>query len=103
MLTIRGKSAYLRGGMNKLHERSWHQSIVEQVSTPYSLTPCVGETFKGQQIDHIDQTNESDLAFLTRLADQCNAIATVKSGRLLFIKAGQGSTASGLPQPAITR
>lgn len=102
VLTIRGKSAYLRGGMNKLHERSWHQGIVEQVSTPYSLTPCVGETFKGQQIDHIDQTNESDLAFLTRLADQCNAIATVKSGRLLFIKAGQGSTASGLPLPAIT-
>ncbi|MDX7596239.1 phage late control D family protein [Aeromonas caviae] len=106
VLTIRGKSADLRGGMNKLRERSWHQttvnSIVEQLATPYQLTPCVGDSLKGQQIDHIDQTNESDLAFLTRLAVQCDAIATVKSGRLMFIKAGQGTTASGMPLPAIT-
>lgn len=106
VLTIRGKSADLCGGMNKLRERSWHQStvgsIVEQVATPYALTPCVGEAFKSQQVDHIDQTNESDLAFLTRLAVQCDAIATVKSGRLIFIKAGQGTTASGMPLPAIT-
>lgn len=106
VLTIRGKSADLRGGMNKLRERSWHQttinSIVEQLAAPYQLTPCVGDSLKGQLIDHIDQTNESDLAFLTRLAGQCDAIATVKSDRLMFIKAGQGTTASGQPLPAIT-
>ncbi len=106
VLTIRGKSADLRGGMNKLRERSWHQttvnSIVEQLAASYQLTPCVGNSLKGQQIDHIDQANESDLAFLTRLAVQCDAIATVKSGRLMFIKAGQGTTASGMPLPAIT-
>lgn len=106
VLTIRGKSADLRGGMNKLRERSWHQitvsSIVEQLAAPYQLTPCVGDSLKGQLIDHIDQTNESDLAFLTRLAGQCDAIATVKSARLMFIKAGQGTTASGQPLPAIT-
>lgn len=106
MLTIRGKSADLRGGMNTLRERSWHQttvnSIVEQLAAPYQLTPCVGDSLKGQLIDHIDQTNESDLAFLTRLAVQCDAIVTVKSARLMFIKAGQGTTASGQPLPAIT-
>ncbi|MGY3945610.1 contractile injection system protein, VgrG/Pvc8 family [Aeromonas tecta] len=106
VLTIRGKSADLRDGMNKLRERSWHQtivsSIVDQVAAPYKLTPCVGDSLKGQLIDHIDQTNESDLAFLTRLTGQCDAITTVKSGRLMFIKAGQGTTASGQPLPAIT-
>ncbi|MFL9598814.1 phage late control D family protein, partial [Aeromonas veronii] len=45
---------------------------------------------------------ESDLAFLTRLATEQDAIATVKSGRLMFIKAGNGFTASGKPLPAIT-
>lgn len=89
VLTIRGKSADLRGGMNKLRERSWHQttvnSIVEQLAAPYQLTPCVGDSLKGQLIDHIDQTNESDLAFLTRLAGQCDAIATVKSLSLIHI------------------
>lgn len=106
VLTIRGSSADLRGGMNKLRERSWHQStvgsIVEQVAASYQLTPCVGDSLKGQLIDHIDQANESDLAFLTRLAGQYDAISTVKSGRLMFIKAGQGTTAKGLPLSAIT-
>ncbi|MFQ1687670.1 contractile injection system protein, VgrG/Pvc8 family [Aeromonas veronii] len=106
VLTIRGKSADLRGGMNKLRERSWHfetiGAIVEQLAARYGLTPSVGEAFKGMVIDHIDQTNESDLAFLTRLATEQDAIATVKSGRLMFIKAGNGTTASGKPLPAIT-
>lgn len=106
MLTIRGKSADLRGDMNKLRERSWRDEtidgLVSQLAARYSLTPSVGTSFKGQIIDHIDQTNESDLAFLTRLADQWDAIATVKSGRLLFIKAGQAITASGQPLPTVS-
>lgn len=106
VLTIRGKSADLRGDMNKLRERSWRDetidSLVSQLAARYDLTPSVGASFKGQLIDHIDQTNESDLAFLTRLADQWDAIATVKSGRLLFIKAGQATTASGQPLPAVS-
>ena len=106
VLTIRGKSADLSGEMNKLRERSWHfetiGAIVEQLAARYGLTPSVGEAFKGMVIDHIDQTNESDLAFLTRLATEQDAIATVKSGRLMFIKAGNGTTASGKPLPAIT-
>ncbi|HEH9401438.1 TPA: phage late control D family protein, partial [Aeromonas sobria] len=105
-LSIRGKSADLSGGMNKLRERSWHNeyigAIVEQLAARYGLTPSVGEAFKGMMIDHIDQTNESDLAFLTRMATEQDAIATVKSGRLMFIKAGNGTTASGKPLPAIT-
>ncbi|MGL4921309.1 MAG: phage late control D family protein [Aeromonas veronii] len=105
-LSIRGKSADLSGGMNKLRERSWHNeyigAIVEQLAARYGLTPIVGDAFKGMMIDHIDQTNESDLAFLTRLATEHDAIATVKSGRLMFIKAGNGTTASGRPLPAIT-
>ncbi|WP_421352293.1 phage late control D family protein [Aeromonas sp. 604443] len=106
LLTLRGKSADLRGGMNKLREHSWHfetiGAIVEQLAARYGLTPSVGDAFKGMVIDHIDQTNESDLAFLTRLATEQDAIATVKSGRLMFIKAGNGTTASGKPLPAIT-
>ncbi|MFM5577136.1 phage late control D family protein [Aeromonas veronii] len=106
VLTIRGKSADLRGGMNKLRERSWHfetiGAIVEQLAARYGLTPSVDDAFKGMVIDHIDQTNESDLAFLTRLATEQDAIATVKSGRLMFIKAGNGTTASGKPLPAVT-
>lgn len=105
-LTIRGKSADLRGNLNKLRQTSYHQqtvgSIVEAIAQRYSLTPAVAERFQGMQIDHIDQQNESDPAFLTRLAGQCGALTTIKSGRLLFISQGKGLTASGKPLPSVT-
>ncbi|STV22682.1 late control gene D protein [Klebsiella pneumoniae] len=53
-------------------------------------------------LDHLDQTNESDASFLMKLARQYGAIASVKDGNLLFIRQGQGKTASGKPLPVIT-
>ncbi|MGK3384805.1 hypothetical protein ACSLOB_29880, partial [Escherichia coli] len=40
------------------------------------------------EIDHADQTEESDMSFLTRMAEMLGAITTVKSGNLLFIMPG---------------
>lgn len=40
--------------------------------------------------------------FLMRLARQYGAIASVKNGNLLFIRQGQGKSASGKPLPVIT-
>ncbi len=50
----------------------------------------------------MDQTNESDASFLMKLARQYGAIASVKDGNLLFIRQGQGRTASGKQLPVIT-
>ncbi|EBP9308316.1 phage late control D family protein, partial [Salmonella enterica] len=57
------------------------------------------------EIDHADQTDESDMSFLTRMADMLGAIATVKNGSLLFILPGGGVTADGkaLPSFSLTR
>jgi len=105
-LTIRGKSADLRGSLNKLRQTSYHQqtvgSIVDTIAQRHGFTPACAERFKGMLIDHIDQQNESDPAFLTRLAGQCGALTTIKSGRLLFIGQGKGLTASGKPLPSVT-
>ncbi|XEI33352.1 phage late control D family protein [Aeromonas veronii] len=104
-LTIRGKSADLRGNLNKLRQTSYHQqtvgSIVDAIAQRHSLIPACAERFKGMQIDHIDQQNESDPAFITRLAGQCGALTSIKSGRLLFIGQGKGLTASGKPLPSV--
>lgn len=62
----------------------------------------VSRALDGQLVDHIDQTAESDANLLSRLAKMFDAIATVKNGKLLFIKAGEATTASGKPLPAIT-
>ncbi|WP_274537478.1 contractile injection system protein, VgrG/Pvc8 family, partial [Escherichia coli] len=48
---------------------------------------------------------ESDAKFLTRLAERNGGEVSVKMGKLLFLKAGQGVTSSGkkIPQITITR
>ncbi|MGL4734294.1 MAG: phage late control D family protein [Enterovibrio sp.] len=101
ILTIRGKSADLRGSLQKSREHSYHQqtigAIVDTIGARHQLTTKVSEQLAEELVDHIDQANESDANFLTRLAEQFDAIATVKNGLLLFIKAGQASSASGKP------
>ncbi|RKT98968.1 hypothetical protein C7H84_33975 [Burkholderia sp. Nafp2/4-1b] len=53
-------------------------------------------------IPRVDQFGESDLHFVTRLARQVGATATVKAGRLPVLPRGAGKCASGKPLPAVT-
>lgn len=108
-VTIRARSADLRGSLMNRHERSFHKTtlgkIVQQIADENQLQAMVGDEYKNLEIKHIDQTDESSISFLTRLAEEHDAIATVKNGRLLFIKSGKSTTASGqkLPEFIITR
>lgn len=105
-VTIRARSADLRGSLMNRHERSFHATtigkIVKQIAEENRLKPTVGKEFENYAIKHIDQTNESSINLLQRLAEEHDAIATVKNGNLLFIKAGNSTTASGKPLPAIS-
>lgn len=105
-LTLRARSADLRSGLTTQRERSFHQqtvgAIVKIIAEENDLIPMVSPLLASQVVDHIDQTNESSANLLTRLAKQFDAIATVKSGRLMFIHAGGGVSASGKPLPGVT-
>lgn len=72
------------------------------VAARHKLKMALGEDLSDKPVEHIDQTNESDGSFLMRLARQYGAIASVKNGNLLFIRQGQGKSASGKPLPVIT-
>jgi phage protein D len=100
-LTIRARSADLRAGLSVKKERSWHQTtvgaIVETIAKQNNIQHRLGQGLAEQAISHIDQTSESDASFLSRLAKMFDAIATVKDSSLLFMKAGQATTASGQP------
>jgi phage protein D len=106
VLRIGARSADLRGNLAAKRTESWHRvsidAVVRSIASRHTLKPLVGEQLAGVRLEHIDQTNESDISFLSRLAERFDAIATVKAGRLLFIPAGEGATATGLPIPAIT-
>lgn len=105
-LSIRATSADMAAGLTTQRERPWHDitvgAIVLTIAEENGLLPHVPDSLANQKIDHIDQTNESSANFLTRLAAMFDAIATVKSGFLLFIPAASGRTASGQPIPAVT-
>jgi phage protein D len=53
-------------------------------------------------LGHTDQTDESDINLLTRLARANGAEATIKQKKLLIFRAGTAQTASGKKLPPIT-
>lgn len=109
VLTIRARSADMRGGLTTQRERSWHGqtlgTIVATIADEVGLIPVVAKQLLDQVLAHVDQTNESAANLLTRLARMYDAIATVKDGKLLLFPAAGGVTATGkaLPEVTITR
>lgn len=105
-LTLRARSADLRTGLTTKREQSWHSTtlgaIVRSIAGRHALTAAIAQAIESRAIAHIDQTDESDANFLTRIAQDYDAIATVKAGRLLFTPAGQATTASGKPLQGVT-
>ncbi|WJY14474.1 phage late control D family protein [Pectobacteriaceae bacterium CE90] len=105
-LTLRARSADFRQTLNLKRERSWHKTtvgaMVNDIAARHKLTPALDSDTAAQAVDHIDQTNESDCSFLMRLAKDHGAIAAVKDGHLLFLRQGQGKTASGKALPVAT-
>ncbi|WP_225085142.1 phage late control D family protein [Pectobacterium colocasium] len=105
-LTISARSADFRDTFNVKREYSWHNVtvgfVVSAIASRYGLKAGVTERLAKLELDHADQTNESDISFLTRMAEMVGAIATIKNGMLLFIVPGQAVSQSGKPLPAIT-
>jgi phage protein D len=105
-LTIRARSADMRGQLPGKRTQSWHDltlgEIVTTIADRNQLDPVVAAALNSIRIGHIDQTEESDLNFLTRLGERYDAIAAIKAGRMLLTVAGEGLTASGRAMPSIT-
>ncbi|WP_158935290.1 phage late control D family protein [Burkholderia sp. S171] len=98
-LTIRARSASLTKELGERIERSWHGetigAIVRKIAGKHSLKPAIAEALSKITIAHIDQTHESDMSFLTRLAKRYDAVMNVKDSNLLFMPIGHGTTAKG--------
>ncbi|MEO3990238.1 contractile injection system protein, VgrG/Pvc8 family [Pseudocitrobacter cyperus] len=108
-VTITARSADFRQKFSIAYEESWHDTtlgaIVNTIAARNNLEASVAESLAGIAVSHIDQSKESDAAFLTRLASLNGGIVSVKNGRLLVLKAGSATNASGqtLPERTILR
>jgi phage protein D len=99
ILTIRARSASMTKEMGERIERSWHGetigAIVRKIAGKHGLKPAIADALAKVAIAHIDQTHESDMSFLTRLAKRYDAVMNVKDTHLLFMPIGHGTTAKG--------
>jgi hypothetical protein len=98
-ITVRARSASMTKGMGERKEKSWHNlpiaTIVKTIAKNHGLNPKVADVIGKILIPHIDQTHESDMSFLSRLAKRYDAVMNVKSQNLLFLPIGAATTASG--------
>nr|WP_045161751.1 phage late control D family protein [Stutzerimonas stutzeri] len=105
LLSIRARSADLRGGLKVKKERSWHGqtlgAIVQAIAGAHGLGAVVSAALSAIELAHIDQANESDANLLTRLGEQFDAFAAIKADRLLFMAVGKSVAASGATLPHI--
>lgn len=103
IVTVSGCSADFQGPFKIQREESYNGktigAILTTIAKRYDLIPAIEDGLAGILIDHIDQTNESDPNFLTRLGKDYDAIATIKAGRLLFTPVGYDKTVSGILLP----
>ncbi len=102
---VTAHSADLKKTLKIQKTRSWIDKtlgdVVNQVASDNGLSPTIDGDLAGIQVD-VHQTGESDMHLLMRLARQFGALAKPSAGRLLFIKKGAGTTASGAGIETVT-
>lgn len=95
-LVIRGKASDMRGSGKTVRSGSWEnvplQQIVRDVAARNGWQPvCPVQT----KVPRIDQLNESDYNFITRVAKQYDCTAKLADGKLLVMPRQGSQTASG--------
>jgi uncharacterized protein len=109
-MRIRGKASDSRdkemlGRIKAPKSRSWHETtlgdLVKSIASEHGFDPVVGDALAGIAIPHVDQSEESDINLLQRLARDNGAIVKPANGKLLFVLRGEAKTASGKAMPNI--
>ncbi|UWS68434.1 phage late control D family protein [Pseudomonas mosselii] len=102
-MVIRGKASDMRGTGKTTRSGSWEgvplSQIVRDIAARNGWTPvCPVQT----KVDRVDQRNESDFNFITRLAKQYDCTAKVADGKLLVMPREASLSASGKAFGAVT-
>ena len=101
-LVIRGKPADMAGLAKNPRQHAWENvplsQIIREVAARNRWQAVCSIT---TTVPRADQVGESDLNFLTRLARQYNATATLKDRKLVVLPRADGKTASGKSLPVV--
>ena len=95
-IVIKGKASDMRGSGKTIRSGSWEDvplsKIVADIAARNGWQPVCPVTTK---VARVDQLNESDFNFITRLSKQYDCTAKVADGKLLVMPRQGGQTASG--------
>lgn len=100
-IVITAQSADLLSGLKQPRKKSWSNptigNIISDIAALHDLKPIVGDSLKNITLTQIEQHDESDANLITRLSDDYDAIAQVKSGHLIFMPKGKAVSVDGTP------
>ncbi len=112
LIKLKAKAASFEashGGLSQLQTqktRSWEdmalKAMVDTIASEHGLKGAVSEKLAGMVVAHCEQVNESDIAFLTRIAYRYDATAKPVEGRLVIVPKGIGCSVSGQSLPITT-
>lgn len=112
-MTIRCRAAPYetsKGGKSDLQTqktRSWAKGtklgdMVAKIAKDHKLEAAVAKSLKSISLPHFDQTDESDISFLVRVARKYDAMVKPGGGKLVVAKRGESKTVSGQDMPTVT-
>ncbi|WIE51795.1 contractile injection system protein, VgrG/Pvc8 family [Pseudomonas sp. GM17] len=76
-------------------------ALFRQLVTRHGFSPRVAPELDGVQIAHVDQSNETDMSFLTRLARAYGAVTKPVNGLYVLARSGQVKSLSGQTLPDV--
>lgn len=87
--------------------RSWSRgttigAMVQKMASEHGMKPAISPNLASIELPQTDQTDESDINLLLRLAKRYDAVAKPAGGNLIFAQRGTGQTVSGVALPTIT-
>lgn len=105
-LHITGRAADVSSSWHEKKERSFDNitlgTLAAVIAQAHELPLKIDASLAGKTLDHVDQTNESDLNLLTRIAGQYGGTATVKAAMLLVLPANSDKSVSGKELPGVS-
>jgi phage protein D len=99
-----------KGGKNTLQSqktRSWPKdtklgAMVQKIAKEHGMEGAVSQSLASITLPHLDQSDESDMHFLVRIARKYDAVVKPAGGKLVVAKRGETKSVSGQQLPAVS-
>ncbi|PNU04311.1 late control protein [Novosphingobium guangzhouense] len=105
-ITIKARAADFTSEIRNRRAHSWSNTtlgaVLRDVAGRNGLSARIAPALASIALPTLSQSRESDVAFLRRLGQENDAVATIKDQHLIFAPKGAGQTSDGRALPTLT-